>query len=167
MRSFLGFFFHLIVGMLCVPFLALFCSAGLLWPVLHLLTLTATSAQQFYSNHLFALVAITAVILGYLVSDTFTVKGAEWVWIPALIVLVIRIVFWRWSGSVLYSQSVIGHFVTANCQIQDWRDPNFGTRCGDELFLMQLVIGGCGYSVGATIFRLKARFRPHVSVINC
>ena len=92
-------------------------------------------------------------------SDTFTYRSAVWVWIPALLAFAVRVAIWRSTGSVLFHSSVVEHFITADCQLQNWRDAHFTSRCGDMLFLMQLVICPVAYSAGAAIQRIVERKR--------
>jgi hypothetical protein len=62
---------------------------------------------------------------------------------------------------ILFHSSIVEHFFTADCQIQTWREIDFASRCGDKLFLMQLVVGTCAYSAGAAIQHIvKLRHRP-------
>jgi hypothetical protein len=145
--------------------LALFCSAGIEYSLIRRFSFSSTNPQQFYSEHLFLFLALTGMWLAYLVCGTFTSRLAIWVWIPAILLLGIRIVMWWSSGSVLYHSSVVGHFFTANCQFESWRDANFAERCGDKLLLMQLVIAPLGYSAGAAIYHLLKAKRPGQMIV--
>jgi hypothetical protein len=150
MKPVLAFVFHFVIATLVVPMLALI-SAPMVYSVMRHVLFFATGPQQFYSDHLFLFVAATGLWLAYLVCDTFTSRSAVWVWIPALLVLALRVAIWRSTGSVLFHSSVVEHFFTADCQIQTYRDTEFVSRCADKLFLMQLVVGTFGYSAGAAI----------------
>jgi len=89
------------------------------------------------------------------VSRKFTGRSALWIWIPAALVFVIRVLDWRETGSVLVGPgSFIEHFFTANCQIQNWREGGFESRCFDRLYVTQLLIGSLAYSAGAAIHRV-------------
>ena len=161
MKTLLGFLFHLVIASLAVPMLALF-SSGMVYSLIRHWLLSA-NPQQFYSDHLFLFVAVSGMWLAYLVCETFTDRLAAWVWIPAVLLVAVRIAMWSRSGSVLYHSSVVEHFFTANCQFQSWREGNFAERCGDKLLLMQLVIGFLGYSAGAAIYHILGagrRARP-------
>jgi|SRR5579862_1916787 len=157
MKAALTFAFHFGIAILIVPGLTL-VSAPILYSVIRRITSVPTG-QQFYSDHLFLLVAANGLWLAYAVCDTFTNKSATWVWIPVLLAFVVRVAIWRSTGSVLFHAGVVEHFFTADCQIQNWRDPDFVSRCADKLFLMQLVIGSFGYSAGAAIQRTVERKR--------
>lgn len=153
MKPLLAFIFHLVIASLAVPMLTLFSGVMVHW-VMRYVGLSAKTPQQFVSDHLFSLVAVTGLWLAYLVCDTFTSRSAVWVWIPALLVFAVRVSIWRSTGSVLFHSSVVEHFFTANCQIQTWRDVGFAERCSDKLFLMQVVVGTFGYSAGAVLHHI-------------
>jgi len=107
------------------------------------------------------LVAIVGALLAYALSTTFTSRSALWVWIPATIVFVLRVLDWRAAGSALVgSGSLIEHFFTANCQFNNWREGGFDSRCPDKLFLTPLLIGGLSNSAGAAIHRVIHYWRP-------
>ena len=162
MKPTLAFLFHLVSASLAVPMLALLCSAGIVYPLIRHIGFSSTNPQQFCSEHLFLFLVLTGMWLAYLVCDTFTSRLAIWVWVPAVLLLGVRIAMWWSSGSVLYHSSIVEHFFTANCQFQSWRDATFAERCGDKLLLMQLVIAPFGYSAGAAIYHLlKAKRRGH------
>lgn len=150
MKPLLAFLFHLVIAVLVVPMLAM-NSGALVYRVVRHIAVSPTSPQRFFSDHLFVLVAATGLWLAYLVSDTFSSRSAVWVCIPALLLLAVRITMWRSTGSVLFHVGVVEHFFTADCQIEAWRDVGFAERCGDKLFLMQVVVGTLGYSIGAAI----------------
>jgi|SRR5580692_1687011 hypothetical protein len=153
MKPVLTFVFHFVIAILIVPGLALL-SGTMLYSVMRHIVPSATGPQRFYSDHLFLLVAVTGLWLAYVVCDTFTNRSAVWVWIPALLFFTVRVAIWRSTGSVFFHSSVVEHFFTADCQIDNWRDADFASRCGDKLFLMQLVIGPFWYSAGAAIQRI-------------
>jgi hypothetical protein len=153
MKPTLAFIFHLAIAALAVPMLALISSV-MVYSIMRHVAFSAASPQQFYSDHLFLFAAATGLWLAYFVCDTFTSRSAAWVWIPALIAFALRIAMWRSTESVLPHSSVVGRFLTADCQIQNWRDVGFAERCSDKLFLMQLVVGTLGYSAGWAIHRV-------------
>ena len=162
MKPVLTFVFHFVVAILIVPGLALL-SGTMLYSVMRHIVSSATGPQRFYSDHLFLLVAVTGLWLAYVVCDTFTSRSAVWVWIPALLFFTVRVAIWRSTRSVFFHSSVVEHFFTADCQIENWRDADFASRCGDKLFLMQLVIGPFWYSAGAAIQRIvKSKRRSNV-----
>jgi len=164
MKPVLAFVFHFVVAILTIPMLALLVSFSIVYLVARHIAFSATNPQQFYSDHLFLLVFITGLWVAYLVCDTFKSKSAVWVWIPAFIAFALRVVMWRSTGSVLFHSSVVEHFFTADCQIQNWRDTDFASHCSDKLFLMQVVIGMFGYSAGATVQRIVQSGRRSDSV---
>jgi hypothetical protein len=166
MKPVLAFVFHFILATLAVPMLALI-SAPMVYSVMRRIALSATRPQQFYSDHLFLFVAANGLWLAYLVCDTFTSRSAVWIWIPILLALALRIAIWRSTGSVLFHPSVVEHFFTADCQIQNWRDPEFATRCADKLFLMQMVVGSFAYSAGAAIQQIVEIRRRSVEARSC
>jgi hypothetical protein len=150
MKPLLAFAFHFVIATLAVPMLALF-SLPMVYSVVRHIAFSAKGPQQFYSDYLFLFVAATGLWLAYLVCDTFTSRSAVWVWIPGVLAFSLRVAIWRSTGSVLFHSSVVEHFFTADCQIQNWHDTEFASRCADKLFLMQLVVGTFGYSAGAAI----------------
>ena len=158
MKPVLTFVFHFVIAILIVPGLALL-SGPMLYSVIRHIASSATGPQRFYSDHLFLLVAANGLWLAYVVCDTFTSRSAVWVWIPALLVFAVRVAIWRSTGSVFFHSSVVEHFFTADCQIQNWHNADFASRCGDKMFLMQLVIGPFEYSAGAAIQRIVERKR--------
>lgn len=164
MKPMLTFVFHFVIAILIVPGLALL-TGPMLYSVLRHIAPSTIGPQEFYSDHLFFLVVANGLWLAYAVCDTFTSRSAVWVWIPALLAFVVRVAIWRSTGSVLFHSSVVEHFFTAHCQIQNWRDADFASRCGDKLFLMQLVIGPVGYSAGAAIQRLVESKRRSNTVV--
>jgi hypothetical protein len=52
------------------------------------------------------------------------------------------------------SGSFIEHFFTARCQIQNYREGGFESRCFDRLYITGLLIAGLAYSAGAAIHRV-------------
>ena len=140
MRSALAFICHLAIALLATPMVTFFSAALAYW-VTRYIGSAATSSQQFYSDHLLLLASVSGLLLGYVVCDTFTCRSAIWVWIPAVLGLGVRIAVWHSTGSVLFHASVIEHFVTADCQIQSWREVGFTTLCSDKLLLMPVVVG--------------------------
>jgi hypothetical protein len=151
MKPLLAFIFHLVVALLAVPTLTVFSAVMVHW-VVRYIGLSAKGPQQFYSDHLLPLVAVTGLWLAYLVCDTFTSRSAAWLWIAGLLAFALRAVMWWSTGSVLFHSSVVEHFFTADCQIQAWHDIGFTERCSDKLFLMQAVVGTFGYSAGAVLY---------------
>jgi len=161
MKPVLAFMFHFVIAILAVPMLTLF-SAPMANLVMRHLAFSATSPQQFFSDHLLFFAGATGLWLSYLVCDTFTSRSAVWVWIPALLAFGLRVAIWRSTGSALFHDSVVEHFFTVDCQIEAWHDAEFPSRCADKLFLMQLVVGTFAYSAGAVIQRI-VEMRRHRS----
>ncbi len=130
-----------------------------------------STAQQFLSDHLIFLAFVVGASLAYSVSGTFPSKSALWVWIPAAAVFALRVLNWRESGSVLSGPgSFVEHFFTANCQIENWRELDFASRCFDRLYVTRLFAGSLAYSAGAAIRRVihyhsPAREIPATSVL--
>ena len=161
MKQTLTYCGHLCVATLVVPWLTLMVAAGLAFGIARPFITSTQTPQQFYSEHGIFLAAITGVLLSYSTSGIFTSKSAMWVWIPVTAVFVFRVLDWHASGSVLVgSGSLVEHFFTANCEIQNWRDATFDTRCPDKLFLTPLFLGSVAYSVGAAIHRVTHCWRP-------
>lgn len=154
MRRALVYALHLIVAAFAVPWLTLM-AAGLAYGILgHVLTSDSTP-QRFYSNHLMLLVIIAGALLAYGMSDKFKSRSAEWVWVPFAIGFILRVLYWRVSGSILIGPgSFVEHFFAADCQISNWREGGFGDRCSDKLFLTPLFIGALSYSAGAALHRV-------------
>ncbi len=146
-------FLHLCASALVVPGLTLLLMSVGFWFVHHLLGI-GDSVQQFYSDYFLLTAVIVGLGLAYEVCDTFTVKGALWVWIPFTLIFAVRVLTWETSGSVLFQSGFIGHFFMANCQIARWADPDFTSRCSDKLFLTQLFMGTLAYSCGAFIWNV-------------
>lgn len=150
---------HLLIATLGVPWLTIM-AGGLMYGVFSPF-LTSVNTQQFLSDHLIFLVVVAGALLAYVVSGTFTSRSALWVWIPATIVFVLRVLDWRASGRALVgSGSIIEHFFTANCQIQNWREGGFASRCFDRLYVTQLFVGALAYSAGAAIHRIIQYWHP-------
>jgi hypothetical protein len=149
MKRILTYCGHLCIATLVVPFLALIALG-----VARLFITSAYTPQEFYSEHAISLAAAAGGLFSYYTSGFFTSRSALWVWVPVSAVFLFRVLDWHTSGSVLLGRgSVVEHFFTTNCQIQNWRDEAFDIRCPDRLFLTPLVIGTVAYSVGAAIRR--------------
>ncbi|MGA9529623.1 MAG: hypothetical protein WBS24_16020 [Terriglobales bacterium] len=160
MKSTLAYVGHLLIATLAVPWLTIL-AGGVTYGVFSPFLTSVKTPQQFLSDHLVSLVVVVGVLLAYVLSTTFTSRSALWVWIPATIVFVLRVLVWRAAGSALAgSGSFIEHFFTANCQFNDWRQGGFDSRCPDKLFLTPLFIGGLSYSAGAAIHRVIHYWRP-------
>lgn len=160
MKRTLAYLGHLLFATLGVPWLTIM-AGGVIYGVFSPFLTSVNTPQQFVSDHLTFLVVAAGALLAYVVSDTFTSKSALWVWIPATIVFVLRILDWRASGSVLVGAgSVIEHFFTAKCQIQNWHEEGFASRCFDRLYVTQLFVGALAYSAGAAIHRVIHYWRP-------
>lgn len=159
MKRILAYGLHLVVAALAVPWLTLMAS-GLAYGVFSPFLTSVRSPQQFYSDYLLFLVVVVGGLLAYVVSDTFMAGPAIWVWIPFAAVFLLRVLYWRTAGSVLGGPgSFLEHFFTANCQIQNWREGGFDSRCPDKLFLTPLFIGSLSYSAGAAIHRISQHWR--------
>jgi hypothetical protein len=160
MKRTLAYVGHLLVATLAVPWLTIF-AGGLTYGIFSPFLTSVKSPQQFVSDHLLFLVVIVGVLLAYALSATFTCRSALWVWIPATIVFVLRVIDWRATGSVLVgSGSFLEHFFTANCQFNNWREAGFDSRCPDKLLLAPLFLGGLSYSAGAAIHRIIHYWHP-------
>jgi hypothetical protein len=139
---------HLAAATFAVPMLTIFLSSS----VYSVVTLIhSANPQEFYSDHVLSATVVTGLCLSYFVCGALTSKPALWVWIPSALGFVTRVLSWRATGSVLFHSGIVEHFFTVNCQIQDFREPTFGTRCGDKLFLTPMFIGALAYSAGAAI----------------
>jgi hypothetical protein len=160
MKRTLAYVGHLLIATLAVPWLTIL-AGGLTYGVFSPFLTSVNTPQQFLSDHLIFLVVVVGALLAYAVSGTFTSRSALWVWIPATIVFVLRVLDWRAAGSALVgSGSFIEHFFTANCQIQNWREGGFASRCFDRLYVTQLFVGALAYSAGAAIHRVIHYWRP-------
>lgn len=160
MKRTMAYVGHLLIATLGVPWLTIM-TAGLMYGVFSPFLAFVDTPQQFLSDHLIFLVVVAGVLLAYVVSGTFTSRSALWVWIPATIVFVLRVFDWRASGSALIgSGSFVEHFFTATCQIQNWREGGFASRCFDRLYVTQLFVGALAYSAGAAIHRVIYHWRP-------
>ena len=154
MKRILAYGLHLVVAALAVPWLTLMASS-LAYGVFSPFLTSVNSPQQFYSDYLLFLVVVVGALLAYVVGDKFMAGPAIWVWIPFAAVFLLRLLYWRAAGSVLVgSGSFLDHFFTADCQIQNWREGGFDSRCADKLFLTPLFIGSLSYSAGAAIHRV-------------
>ena len=150
-----GYPLHLCASALVVPGLTLLLVSVGFWFV-HRLLDVGDSPQQFYSDYFLLMAVIVGLGLAYTVCDTFTAKGAVWVWIPFTLIFAVHVLTWETSGSVLFQSGFISHFFTANCQIARWAEPGFISRCSDKLFLTQLFVGTLAYSCGAFIYNVAA-----------
>lgn len=160
MKRTLAYVGHLLVATLAVPWLTML-AGGLTYGIFSPFLTSVTTPRQFLSDHLIILVVIVGVLLANTLAATFTSRSALWVWIPATIVFVLRVLDWRAAGGVLVgSGSFIEHFFTANCQFSNWREAGFDSRCPDKLFLTPLFLGGLSYSAGAAIHRIIHHWRP-------
>jgi hypothetical protein len=166
MKRILAYGGHLLVATLAVAWLTMM-AAGLVHGVLSPFLASVNTPQQLYSDHVMLLVVVVGMLLSYGMSGTFTSKSALWVWIPATTVFVFRVLEWHASGSALVgSGSLVEHFFTVSCQIQNWREAGFGERCLDKLFLTPLsFLFGRGLRLGglstARILPKKdLRYRP-------
>lgn len=154
MKRVLKYVIHLLIAALAVPWLVIM-AAGLGYGTFSPFLVSIRTPQQFYSDYLLILVVVVGGLLAYGVTDNLIAGPAVWVWIPFTIVFLVRVLYWRSEGSVFGgSGSFLEHFFTADCQIQNWREGGFGSRCPDKLFLTPLFIGSLSYSIGAAIHRL-------------
>jgi uncharacterized membrane protein YeaQ/YmgE (transglycosylase-associated protein family) len=112
---------------------------------------------QFYYNHLFLLTSLIGALLAYWVCQTFSSRSAVWVWIPAVVAFAIWVAVWFSTRSVLFRESAIEHFITADCHVD--RDAGFPARCADKLLFMPFIVAPVAYSVGAALQRLVAQRR--------
>jgi hypothetical protein len=151
-KRILAYLFHLLAAALAVPMLTMVLSLPLLYWFVSFTS--ATNPQQFYSEHLLTL-AITGLWLGYFTYETFPSMCALWIWIPLTLGFVVRVLSWRADGSVLFHSGIIEHFFVADCQIQNWHEPAFSSRCSDKLFVSPLIVGSLAYSAGAAICRAR------------
>ena len=149
-----AYIFHLCMAGLVVPWLPMF-SAGLSYWLIGRFFSADHSPQAFYSDHLILTAILSGLFLAYAICDMLTARGAVWVWVPFTLVFLVRVLTWR--ESVLFHSSILHHFFTNGCQIQDWREPTFASRCADKLFLTQVFAGALAYSCGALIHRLVHR----------
>lgn len=153
MKSILAYGGHALAATIAVPWLTVLV-AGLTCDILSPFLASTKTPSQFLSEHLIFLSVVVGASLGYSVSSKFRDRFALWVWIPAAVVFVLRVLDWRATGSVLVGPgSFIEHFFTANCQIQNWREGGFESRCFDRLYVTGLFVGSLAYSAGATIHR--------------
>lgn len=160
MKRTMAYLGHLLIATLGVPPLTVM-AGGLAYGVFSPFLTSVNTPQQFLSDHLIFLVVVAGALLAYMVSGTFTSRSALWVWIPVTIAFVLRVLDWRASGSALVGAgSIIEHFFTANCQIQNWSEGGFASRCFDRLYVTQLFVGALAYSAGAGIHRVIQHWRP-------
>ncbi len=154
MKRILEYGMHVLIAALAVPWLAIM-AAGLANSIFSHFLISIRTPQQFYSDYSLILVVVVGSLLAYAVTDNLIAGPAVWVWIPFTVVFLMRVLYWRSEGSVFGgSGSFLEHFFTADCQIQNWREGGFGSRCPDKLFLTPLFIGSVSYSIGAAIHRL-------------
>lgn len=154
MKRILAYGGHLLAATFAVPWLSML-AGGLIYGILSPFLTSIKTPQQVLSEHPTFLVVVVGASLAYSVSGKFSSKTALWVWIPAAILFVLRVAGWRATGSVLFgSGSFIEHFFTANCQIQNWREGGFESRCFDRLYVTPLFAGSLAYSAGAAIHRV-------------
>ncbi len=140
-------------------------ASGLAYGVFSPFLTSVRTPQQFYSDYLLFLVVVVGALLAYTVSDNFMAGPAIWVWIPFTAVFLLRVLYWRAGGSVLGGPgSILEQFFTADCQIQNWREAGFDSRCPDKLFLTPLFIGSLSYSAGAAIHRIRQHSRRSIDV---
>jgi hypothetical protein len=158
MKWFGVYLLHLCSGGLVVPGLTLILMS-LGFRVVHRLVGIGGSPQQFYSDYSLAMAVLVGLGLAYEVCETFTAKGAVWVWLPFTLIFLARILIWEKSGSVLFHAGLVNHFFTVPCQIAEYAEPDFASRCADKLFLTQSFVGSLAYSCGALIYKMVAR-RP-------
>jgi hypothetical protein len=151
-KRILAYLFHLAIATLAVPMFAFFLTGSAYWLIRRALAYPV-NPQQFYSDYFLSVAAITGLWLAYSVCDTFTSRGAMWIWIPSTLGFIIRILVWRAAGSVFFHSGMIEHFFTADCQAPSWQEPDFASRCADRLFLTPLAVGSLAYSAGAVIRR--------------
>jgi hypothetical protein len=162
MKRILAYGLHLVVAALAVPWLTLMAS-GLAYGVFSPFLTSGSTPQQFYSDYLLFLVVVVGALLAYVVSDNFMAGPAIWIWIPFTVVFLLRVLYWRQAGSALGGPgSFLEHFFTADCQIQNWREGGFDSRCPDKLFLTPLFIGSLSYSAGAAIHRISQHWRRSI-----
>lgn len=154
MKRILAYGGHLLAATLAGPWFTMVAS-GLAHRVFSPFLTSVKTPQQFYSDHLIFLVVVVGALLSYAMSGTFTGRSALWVWIPATIVFLFRVLDWRTTGIVVIgSGSFVEHFFTANCQIQNWREGGFVAKCSDKLYVTQLFAGSVAYSAAAAIRRV-------------
>lgn len=162
MKRIVAYGLHLVVAALAVPWLTLMASS-LAYGVFSPFLTSVGTPQQFYSDYLLFLVVVVGALLAYAVSDNYMAGPAIWVWIPFTAVFLLRVLYWQAGGSVLGGPgSILEHFFTAHCQIQNWREAGFDSRCPDKLFLTPLFIGSLSYSAGAAIHRIRQHSRRSI-----
>jgi hypothetical protein len=162
MKPILAYGLHLVVAALAVPWLTLMAS-GLASGIFSPFLTSVRTPQQFYSDYSLFLVVVVGGLLAYAVSDNLMAGPAIWVWIPFTAVFLLRVLYWRAGGSVLGGPgSFLEHFFTAHCQIQNWREAGFDSRCPDKLFLTPLFIGSLSYSAGAATHRIRQHSRRSI-----
>ncbi len=90
MKRTLAYVGHIVIATLAVPWLTIL-AGGLIYGVFSPFLTSVNTPQQFLSDHLMFLVVVVGASLAYAVSGTFTSRSALWVWIPATIVFVLRV----------------------------------------------------------------------------
>ena len=158
MKPALAFIMHLVIALLAVPMLTLIFGA-LSGSIARDMGATGRDPGQFYSDHVLLLTSLIGALLAYWVCETLSSRSAVWVWIPAVIGFALRVAAWFSTGSVLFRGSVIEHFITADCQVEDWRNAGFSAHCSDKLLLMPWILAPVAYSVGAALHRCLAQRR--------
>jgi uncharacterized membrane protein YeaQ/YmgE (transglycosylase-associated protein family) len=158
MKSGLAFILHLVIALLAVPMLTIIFG-GVAGSIARYIGSAGRGPGQFYSDHVLLLISLIGALLAYWVCETLSSRSAVWVWIPAVIAFAVRVAAWFSTGSVLFRGSVIEHFITADCQVEGWRDAGFSAHCADKLLLMPLILAPVAYSVGAALQRCLARWR--------
>lgn len=165
MKSTLAFILHLVIALLAVPMMTLIFG-GVAGSIARYAGTADRGHGQFYSDHILVLTSLIGALLAYWVCETLSSRSAVWVWIPALIAFAIRVAAWFSTGSVLFRGSVIEHFITADCQVEGWRDAGFSAHCSDKLLLMPLILGPVAYSVGAAFQRFVAQRRRADALVS-
>ncbi len=150
MKLIAAYIFHCCMAALAVPWLTMFSSAIVYSLVGHFFS-ADTSPQMFYSDHLLFVVVVAGMCLAYIVCDTFTNRGAIWIWVPFTVIFLLRILTWK--ESVVLHSEVLSHFFTKDCQIGNWRDADFSS-CADKLFLTQVFVAAVAYSIGALVYEV-------------
>lgn len=165
MKSALAFTLHLVIALLAVPMLTLIFG-GVIARWIRYIGAAGRGGSQFYSDHVLLLTSLIGALLAYWVCDTLSSRSAVWVWIPAVIAFAIRVAAWFSTRSVLFRESMVEHFFTADCQIDGWRNVGFSTHCSDKLLLMPFILGPVAYSVGAAFQRFVVQRRRADSLVS-
>jgi hypothetical protein len=165
MKSALIFILHLLIALLAIPMLT-FIFGGVADSIARNIGSAERGPGQFYSDHILLLTSLIGVSLAYWVCATLSSRSAVWVWVPAVIAFAIRVAAWFSTGSVLFRGSVVEHFITADCQVEDWRNAGFSAHCSDKLLLMPLILAPIAYSVGAALQRFLAQRRRSDALLS-